>query len=74
MFTIVWRNFNFLAELYIIKNGVWQKIDIYQSLGPTCGVNRIYGGSFTGKLIDGQGLFAKALIFAGYKVIDSEDV
>ncbi|KEI75047.1 hypothetical protein N486_04385 [Clostridium botulinum B2 128] len=48
--------------------------DIVQSRSPTCGVNRIYDGSFTGKLIEGQGLFAKALIYAGYKVIDSEDV
>jgi uncharacterized protein YbbK (DUF523 family) len=47
---------------------------ILQSRSPTCGVYRIYDGSFTGKLIDGQGLFAKALIYAGYKVIDAEDV
>lgn len=47
---------------------------ILQSRSPTCGVNKIYDGSFTGKLIDGQGLFSKALICAGYKVIDSEDV
>ncbi|MBV7275646.1 DUF523 domain-containing protein [Clostridium sp. PL3] len=47
---------------------------ILQSRSPTCGVNRIYDGSFTGKLIEGQGLFAKALINAGYRVIDSEDV
>lgn len=51
------------------------KIDlvILQSRSPTCGVNHIYDGSFTGKLIDGQGLFAQALIKAGYKVMDSED-
>lgn len=51
------------------------KIDlvILQSRSPTCGVNHIYDGSFTGKLIDGQGLFAQALIKAGYKVVDSED-
>ena len=46
---------------------------ILQSRSPTCGVNKIYDGSFTGKLISGQGIFAKALINAGYKVIDSED-
>lgn len=47
---------------------------ILQSRSPTCGVNQIYDGSFTGKLIKGQGIFAKALIKSGYKVIDSEDV
>ena len=46
---------------------------ILQLRSPTCGVNKIYDGSFTGKLISGQGIFAKALINAGYKVIDSED-
>lgn len=46
---------------------------ILQSRSPTCGVNHIYDGSFTGKLVDGQGLFAQALIKAGYKVLDSED-
>ncbi|MDD3340005.1 MAG: DUF523 domain-containing protein [Lachnospiraceae bacterium] len=46
---------------------------ILQSRSPTCGVNSIYDGSFTGKLITGQGLFAKALIEAGYKVKDVED-
>ena len=49
------------------------ELAILQSRSPTCGVNKIYDGSFTGKLISGQGIFAKALINAGYKVIDSED-
>lgn len=46
---------------------------ILQSRSPTCGVNQVYDGSFTGKLLKGQGLFAKELIKAGYTVIDSED-
>lgn len=46
---------------------------ILQSRSPTCGVNQIYDGSFTGKLIQGQGVFAEALIKAGYVVKDSED-
>jgi len=52
-----------------------QQIDlvILQSRSPTCGVNKIYDGTFTGKLIPGQGLFAKALIDKGYKVKDVED-
>lgn len=47
---------------------------ILQSRSPTCGVNQIYDGSFSGKLIRGRGIFAKALIDAGYDVIDSEDI
>jgi uncharacterized protein YbbK (DUF523 family) len=52
-----------------------EKIDlaILQSRSPTCGVNNIYDGTFTGKLISGQGLFAKALITKGYPVKDAED-
>lgn len=45
---------------------------ILQSRSPTCGVNQIYDGSFTGKLVSGMGLFAKALKQKGYHVIDVE--
>ena len=47
---------------------------ILQSRSPTCGVNQIYDGSFSGKLISGSGTFAEALKAAGYKVIDAEDI
>lgn len=47
---------------------------ILQSRSPTCGVNKIYDGSFDGKLINGKGMFANALIEMGYQVMDSEDV
>lgn len=53
-----------------------QEIDcaVLQSRSPTCGVNQIYDGSFSGKLISGSGVFAKALKDAGYRVIDAEDI
>lgn len=47
---------------------------ILQSRSPSCGVNQIYDGMFTGKRIPGQGLFAEELIKAGYKVMDIEDL
>ena len=47
---------------------------ILQSRSPTCGVNEVYDGSFSGKLIDGSGVLAQALKAAGYRVIDAEDV
>ena len=55
---------------------VQQEIDlvILQSRSPTCGVNQIYDGSFTGKLVSGMGLFAKALKQKGYHVIDVEEI
>ena len=47
---------------------------ILQSRSPTCGVNQIYDGSFSGKLIPGSGIFAQALREAGCPVIDAEDL
>ena len=47
---------------------------ILQSRSPTCGVNQVYDGSFSGKLILGTGISAQALKEAGYRVIDAEDV
>lgn len=46
---------------------------ILQSRSPTCGVRQIYDGSFFGRLIPGQGLFARELIRRGIKTIDSAD-
>ena len=47
---------------------------ILQSRSPTCGVNQVYDGSFSGKLIPGSGIFAKALREAGIPVMDREDL
>lgn len=53
-----------------------QHIDlaILQSRSPTCGVNQVYDGSFSGKLIAGQGVFARLLMEEGFAVLDGEDV
>ncbi len=52
-----------------------QKIDlaILQSRSPTCGVNTIYDGSFSGTLIEGYGIFTEAIIEKGIRVVDSEN-
>ena len=47
---------------------------VLQSRSPTCGVNQVYDGTFSGKLIPGSGRFAKSLMDAGYLVIDVEDI
>ena len=47
---------------------------ILQSRSPSCGVNEIYDGTFTGKKKTGHGIFADMAIRAGYKVIDIEDL
>ena len=47
---------------------------ILQPRSPSCGVSQIYDGSFSGRLIDGSGVFASMLIQNGYKVIDADDL
>ena len=47
---------------------------VLQSRSPTCGVNQVYDGTFSGKLIPGSGIFAKSLMDTGYLVIDGEDI
>ena len=47
---------------------------VLQSRSPTCGVNQIYDGSFSRRLIAGSGIFARALRDAGIRVIDAEDI
>ncbi len=47
---------------------------VLQSRSPSCGVNQVYDGGFSGRLIPGTGVFAKALMDTGYRVIDAEDI
>ena len=47
---------------------------VLQSRSPTCGVNQVYDGSFSGKLISGSGVFATMLMERGVRVIDAEDI
>lgn len=49
------------------------KLAILKDKSPSCGVNQIYDGSFTGKLIDGQGITAKKLTSNGIKVINEKE-
>ena len=45
---------------------------ILQSRSPSCGVNSVYDGTFSGKIIAGEGIFAKLLKDKGIKVVDVE--
>ena len=47
---------------------------ILQPRSPSCGTKQIYDGTFTGTLVDGQGMFAKALIEKGYKVVEPDEL
>jgi len=67
----VYKNAVELALSQIEKENI--DLAILQSRSPTCGVNQIYDGTFSGNLIEGHGIFAKELIKRGYKVMDIED-
>lgn len=56
----------------ILKNQV--ELVILQSRSPSCGVKSIYDGTFSGNIIDGQGVFAKMLNEANIKVMDVADI
>ncbi len=54
------------------KQGI--KIAILKSKSPSCGKDKIYDGSFSKKLISGDGLTAKTLIENGIKVFDETEL
>ena len=47
---------------------------VLQSRSPSCGVNQIYDGSFSGKLVQGSGIFASLLRENGFRAVDAEDL
>ena len=59
-----------------LRRALDEKIDlaILQSRSPSCAAKQIYDGSFSGKLIDGQGIFAGMLSENGIRVMDVEDI
>jgi len=46
---------------------------ILKSKSPSCGVGQVYDGTFTGKLVHGDGVFAKELRQAGLAVMTTEE-
>ncbi len=47
---------------------------ILKSKSPSCGVDKIYDGTFSGKLIEGNGVTAELLKRNGFEVITEEDI
>jgi uncharacterized protein YbbK (DUF523 family) len=44
---------------------------ILKSKSPSCGSGKVYDGTFSGKLVEGDGVFAKLLKKNGIKVVSS---
>lgn len=61
-----------LALKKVLENGV--ELVILQSRSPSCGVKEIYDGTFSGKLIPGQGVFAKLLSENNIRVLDVSEL
>lgn len=49
-------------------------IVILQSRSPSCGLKEVYDGSFTGRKVEGSGIFAQMLKDEGVKAVDIEDL
>ena len=47
---------------------------ILQSRSPSCGVKAVYDGTFSGKIIPGEGVFAELLRKKGIRAIDAADI
>ena len=47
---------------------------ILKSKSPSCGIGKVYDGTFSNKLIDGNGILVKLLMDNNIEVIDIEDI
>ena len=63
-----------VAQAMELIRGEELQCAVLQSRSPTCGVNQVYDGSFSGRLTEGSGIFAQALKDKGCRVIDAEDI
>ena len=50
------------------------ELAILQPRSPSCGVRQIYDGTFSGRKIDGPGVFAQLLLENGFRVLEPEDL
>ena len=70
--TIYFHNGAKIALDICIKNNC--KIAILKESSPSCGVNLIYDGSFSGKKIKGMGITSRQLIAFGIKIYTEDDI
>ena len=58
------------------KKALEENVDlvILKSKSPSCGVKQIYDGTFSGRLIEGQGVFARLMTENAFHVMDEEDL
>ncbi len=47
---------------------------IFKARSPSCGKGKVYDGSFSGKLVEGNGITAELLLKNGIKVVTEEEI
>lgn len=47
---------------------------VLQPRSPSCGARQVYDGTFSGRRIDGRGVFAGLLAESGFRVLEPEDL
>lgn len=62
------REIGELAKLYDCKHA------ILKERSPSCGYGKIYDGTFSGKLVEGNGILAELLAEQGIKIIGESDI
>ena len=73
--TDVTHNYNAGAEAALCKAQTFGcKIAILKARSPSCGSGRIYDGSFTGTLIDGDGVCAQLLKKNGISIYTEDEI
>lgn len=62
------------AQIRAAESGEEIEAAILKSRSPSCGAGKIYDGTFSGRLVEGYGIFARLLQDNGIKVITEEDI
>ncbi len=59
---------------YELAHQVGANEAILKARSPSCGCGKVYDGTFTGTLKEGDGVFAKLLKNKGFKILTEEDL
>ena len=62
------------AEAVLLAKALGCDCAVLKDKSPSCGVGEVYDGTFTGTLVSGDGLTAKALRDAGLRVLAASEV
>ena len=72
----IYKTFTTIADRYLNDICIREKPDlvILQPRSPSCGVGTVYDGTFSGKLVPGNGVFAALASENGLRVANVEQI